>query len=454
MPFAIVDIETTGGYAAANGITEIAIRIHDGKSVIDSFETLINPGIKIPYYIRGLTGINDAMVANAPRFAEVAEKINNLLQGNIFIAHSVNFDYSFIKHALAACGYELNLKKLCTVRLSRQIFPGLRSYSLGNICGYLNISIKGRHRAGGDAEATVQLFEQLLANDNNRVIEKFQKRNSRENMLPPNVPKKQFEQLPDAPGVYYFHDSKGKILYVGKALSIKKRVTGHFSNNSPNKQKQDFLRNVYNISCEPCGNELMALILESHQIKHYWPQYNRVQKRNEAVFGIIDYTDQRGFKRLAIEKMKRGVKPLAAFGTYIDGLAVMRQVTDEFDLCHRLTGIATDTAVCEEKKCACLGSTKKKINQYNKKVEKAVSALTKNESFVILEEGRKQDEIAVVMVEKGEFKRMGFINPEELNPACLTPEVFEKLPMYRENFNIRQIISGYKINHPEKVMMI
>ncbi|HLP21810.1 MAG TPA: exonuclease domain-containing protein, partial [Chitinophagales bacterium] len=267
MEYAIVDIETTGGHAASNGITEISIQVHNGKQVTQVYETLINPGYKIPYYIKGLTGITDEMVADAPTFAEVAADIWGILAGRVFVAHSVNFDYSFIKTHLAANGYELNTKKLCTIRLSRKIFPGASSYGLGKICGFLGIEIDDRHRAGGDARATVKLFEMLLERDTEDLIQKSLKKNSKEQSLPPNVPKEQFETLPSAPGIYYFKDSKGKVVYVGKAKDIKKRVSSHFSNNSAAKQKQEFMRTIHAIHFEVCGSELMALLLESHEIK-------------------------------------------------------------------------------------------------------------------------------------------------------------------------------------------
>ncbi len=156
--YAIVDIETTGGHASAFGITEIAVFIHDGSRIIKHFETLINPQQNIPSYITALTGINNAMVASAPVFEEIAPTLFDILKDQIFVAHNVNFDYSFIHHHLKVAGYELNVKKLCTVRLGRKVFPGLPSYSLGKLCRTLDLPIENRHRAGGDAQATVLLF--------------------------------------------------------------------------------------------------------------------------------------------------------------------------------------------------------------------------------------------------------------------------------------------------------
>src|SRR5215212_4057502 len=159
--YAIVDIETTGCYAAANGIIEISIQIFDGEKVVEQFETLVNPQQNIPKYIQAFTGITNEMVQDAPKFEEVAQTVFTYLQGNIFVAHNVNFDYSFIKSHLDFYGYSFSAKKLCTVRLSRQIFPGLPSYSLGNLCHSLQIGLVNRHRAGGDSAATVVLFKKL-----------------------------------------------------------------------------------------------------------------------------------------------------------------------------------------------------------------------------------------------------------------------------------------------------
>src|SRR6187431_1258841 len=266
--YAIVDIETTGSYASANGITEVAIHVFDGSKIVKKFESLINPLQPIPRYIQSFTGITDEMVANAPQFDEVAEDIFNILNENIFIAHNVNFDYSFLKSHLLRAGHDLRSKKLFTVRLSRRIFPGFPSYSLGNLCHSLEIDIHNRHRAGGDAEATVKVFCKLLENDKENFISKSLLRNSKEQSLPPNVSKQHFEALPTTPGVYYFHDGKGKIIYVGKAINIRSRVNSHFSNNSETRQKQNFITHIHSISFKSCATELMASILESVEIKN------------------------------------------------------------------------------------------------------------------------------------------------------------------------------------------
>lgn len=379
MEFAIVDIETTGGHASGNSITEVSIQLFDGEKVFQRFETLINPGSNIPYYITGLTGITNQMVQNAPPFTQVAKQIFELLQGRIFVAHAVNFDYSFLKAQLKDCGYELQCKKLCTVRLSRKIFPGFPSYSLGNLCSALDITITNRHRAGGDAEATVVLFKRLLDADSNTVYS-FLKRGSKEQALPPHLPKQEFEALPETPGVYYFQNRKGKVVYVGKAVSIKKRVSGHFSNNSPGKQKQDFMRDVYHIRYTECPTENEALKLETREIKRLWPLYNRAQKGYEPLYGIVHYYDQNGFGRLAVKKMRTKREAAIPVKNVLEGQDLLRKLVSEFDLCLRLSGIPKSKEYCVETNCICCQTGKQQIAGYNQKAEEALQLL-KESSF-------------------------------------------------------------------------
>jgi len=196
----------------------------------------------------------------------------------------------------------------------------------------------------------------------------------------------------------------------------------------------------------------MALILESHQIKHLWPEHNRSQKRFEPVYGIMEYDDQRGFRRLALDKVRKNTKPVIAFSNLTDGFSLLRQAVEEFELCPRLTGIATDTTACEEKGCACLSGKKAEIALYNKKLAEAIKAFSKDESFVIVEKGRSATEVALVVVDNGVFKQMGYLPKKEFKKEKLNPTQLEALPVYRENFNIRQIISSYRNNYPENVV--
>ena len=453
--YAIVDIETTGSYSAANGITEISIHVFDGTNVIEKFETLINPRQPIPRYIQAMTGISDEMVADAPAFEDVAENIYNILNDKIFIAHSVNFDYSFIKGHLAAHGYNLDCKKLCTVRLSRKLIPGKQSYSLGNLCDSLGIYINDRHRAGGDAEATVKLFRLLLENDKEDFIQKSLQRNSKEQALPPNVPKSDFDKLPYTPGVYYFHNEKGKIVYVGKAKNIRYRVNSHFSNNSESRQKQNFMRHVYSISYESCGTELMACIMESSEIKKLWPIFNQSQKRWEDVYGIFLFEDQNGYKRLAIEKNKRYLTPVYTFHYLIDGHAILRKLIDDFHLCPKLCFMQINDEPCAGtnlEKCKGACEKKEKPAKYNKRLDEAINSLTKQPSYIITDKGLGADDQSCILVENGKLYGMGYIpgNVQITDPFY----VKDYTTPLKENAFLRNLLAGYIAKYPANVKMI
>ncbi|MCE2997552.1 MAG: ribonuclease H-like domain-containing protein, partial [Flammeovirgaceae bacterium] len=269
--YAIVDIETTGGYADNHRITEIAIYHHDGNRITDNFRTLLNPGRKIPHFITGLTGITSQMVEEAPTFEEMAEEIHSWLKDRIFVAHNAHFDYSFLKKEFDGAGINWQTKKLCTVRLSRKIIPGLDSYSLGRLAESLGVRIPDRHRAGGDAHATAKIFSILLQRDDSGIITKALKRNSGETILPPNLNKEDFDKLPSKAGVYYFLDGHGQVIYVGKAVNIKKRIAGHFTGEAREWNRSNIRNEIHNITYELTGSDLIALILESQEIRRLWP---------------------------------------------------------------------------------------------------------------------------------------------------------------------------------------
>jgi DNA polymerase-3 subunit epsilon len=453
--YAIVDIETTGGYAAANGITEISIHLFDGNAVTEKFETLINPRQPIPNYITAITGISNKMVANAPAFEDVAEKIHSLLHDKIFIAHNVNFDYSFVKSHLKDAGYDLNSKKLCTVRLSRKIFPGFPSYSLGKLCRSLGITIHDRHRAGGDTAATVQVFQLLLQHDKEQHIQKSLQRNSKEWILPPNVPKEHFEKLPYTPGVYYFHNEKGKVVYVGKANNIRYRVNSHFSNNSESRQKQNFMQHVHAISYQTCGTELMACILESTEIKKRWPVFNSSQKRWEDVYGIFVYEDQNGYQRLAIDKNRKRLNPVYTFHYIVDGHAIIRKLIKDYNLCPKLCFLQKDDDKCEginEEYCFGACEQLEPAVEYNERVKKACDSLRSQLSFAIIDKGINGDDQSCILVQDGKFYGMGYI-PADAQIANVET-IKEYLSIYKENSYIRNLVNSYAARFPAKVIML
>jgi DNA polymerase III subunit epsilon len=450
--YAIVDIETTGGYAANNDITEIAIVLHDGQSVINRFESLVRPVRTIPYYIQVLTGISNDMVAAAPSFEELAPQLYELLQGRIFVAHNVNFDYSFLKHHFDTAGFDLNCNKLCTVRLSKKVFPGLPSYSLGNLCRHFGITIYNRHRAGGDTDATVRLLEHLLQHNAEPHIQQFIRRGAREQSLPPNLPKEQVDQLPYTPGVYYFHNQTGKVIYVGKAKNLKYRVSSHFTHNGSGKQRQDFLRNIYSISYQSCSTELMAFILESVEIKRLWPEFNNSQKRFTHSFGLYMFEDNSGYMRLAIDKKKKHMQPLYTFNLLTEGHRLVNKLIERFTLCPKLCFMQTAPGPCTGTGDAtCLGACEHKepVAEYNGRVAEALQWLEEwLPTFAVVDAGNERNEQSCILMEKGKFYGMGYI-PADVG-ITNREELKNYLTRYPENDYIRGLVYQYVERYPNK----
>lgn len=455
MHYAIVDIETTGGYAARNGIIEISVQIFDGTRVIETFESLVNPHQTIPRYIQAFTGITNEMVETAPSFEEIAEQVYTILQGHVFVAHNVNFDYSFVKSHLDFYGYTFTAKKLCTVRLARQIFPGFPSYSLGNLCTSLGIDLQNRHRAAGDASATVQLFKMMLENDTKGCIKTALHRNSKDAVLPPHVSLADFQALPSTPGVYYFLDGKEKVVYVGKAKNIKTRVNSHFSNNSDSRQKQNFLKHIHHIRFQSTATELMAEILESAEIKRLWPAFNTSQKKPEEVYGIFVYEDQNGYMRLATEKRRKNSNPIYTFHYKVDGHGVLRKLMHEFSLCPKLCFVQTSADTCtgiQDQHCNGACEKKEAPELYNDRVLQAIASLTRRPSYVVLDEGLTEHEVSCIMVVKGSFFGMGYL-PKDFDNIS-HEAIAEYITPYKENSYIRHVLNAFYNNNPEKIKIL
>ena len=441
--FAIVDIETTGSHAGANSITEIAILVHDGIQVIDSFQSLINPGTTIPPFISRLTGITNEMLIHAPRFHEIAKKIWNMTEDSVFVAHSVNFDYSFIREEFKTLGADFKRPKLCTVRLSRKVFPGNASYSLGNICKTLNIEIKNRHRAMGDAEATVRLFEKCLLNDRDNIVAKSLKKNSKESTLPPNLPIEVFNELPDKTGVYYFYNLKGDIIYVGKAINIRKRIISHFS--GPTAARFAFISSIANITYTICGTELIALLLESSEIKRLFPIYNQAQKFDRCNYILTEYVDQKGIKHLVFTRYNKKLKAITHFRSFDAGREFVFHLIKDYNLCPKYCGMYSGAGPClDHKQSLCNGicDDKESVGAYNKRVDSALKKIYKNlQTSIIIDVGRTLGEKSVVLVEEGIYKGFGYCNE---NFTIDTPEKAREiiLPL-KHNPDVQRILEAW-----------
>jgi DNA polymerase-3 subunit epsilon len=449
--YAIVDIETTGGSPQIEKITEIAIFIHNGDSIVKEYSTLINPEKKIPYHISSLTGITNAMVAESPKFYEVAKTIVKLTSDCIFVAHNVTFDYQFIRSEFKRLGYNFEREKLCTVQLSRRLIPGLPSYSLGKICNYLNIKIFDRHRAGGDAYATVKLFEYLLNRSKAKSYPLGELNSIDKKNLHPDFQPEKLKTLPQSPGVYYFFDDRRELIYIGKSKDIKSRVLSHFRNYS-SKKSIEMLQSIAEVDYETTGSELVALLKESDEIKKHKPVFNRAQRRTYSMYGLYHYTDKQGYIcfTLAKNNIKNEV-PLRSFSNQRAGKAYVDKIVKQYDLCMKLCGLYPSGGACfayEIADCrgACIG--KEKPEEYNLRANQVVDEHSfQFDSFFILEPGKNSEEQAVIKIECGKYIGYGYLgtgniggNLENLD-ACIHP--------YKDNRDIQQILRNYLLSHPE-----
>ena len=444
MKFAIVDIETTGGNAQSSGITEIGIVLVDDNLITGEFETLVNPEQPIPFHITMLTGITNHMVEDAPKFDEIAGDLYELLKDRVFVAHNVHFDYSFILHQFQESGINWSAKKMCTVRYARKVWPGMRSYGLGKLCLSRGVVNDARHRALGDARATSQLFLQMLTADAQRqYLHEMLKTGSGAAILPMNVPAELWVALPELPGVYYFRDQVGKVLYVGKAVNIRRRVRGHFSNTKKSRKLQEWARRIFSIDFEICVSELHSLALEELEIKRLWPEFNLGQKRPNPAYALYDFFDQRGFRRLVVTKLSKYSRPLALFHRPEDCFRWGRKLADEFEVDEQLL-FATGRYNGE--------STEALVQEHNEKIAKGIEALqTRLPNFVYFEKSRhpgQTEKTVCYLIENGCFAGMRVI---EDYSDMLPDDIPGLIKREKDNEYIRMLILRQAMLHPERV---
>lgn len=445
--YAIIDVETTGAAAKYGKLTEIAIILHDGIAVTQTFSTLINPECNIPYNITRLTGITNEMVADAPKFYEAAKKIIELTAGKIFVAHNAMFDYSFVKEEFKRLGYDFKRKTICTVKLGRKLLPGHRSYSLGNICADLEIQITDRHRAIGDALATAKLFEILIQQNNLLESSLFV-----ENTYP--LSKERIAKIPARTGVYYFYDAQGNLIYIGKSKDIHQRVLTHF-NNSQTKKAIEMRNRITDVSWEETGSELVALLLESAEIKKHKPLYNRSQRRSAFNYGLFSFEDSSGYLNLRINKIEGDEIPLTTFHFQQEGLDYLHNLAQKYALCKKLCHLDNSAAGCFNAQLhdcygACTGA--EGAESYNLRVNKSVHALRyRSQNFFLIDQGRTKNENAIVKILNGQFIGFGYLSIDYTIQHL--ESLHECIQRYPDNRDIRTIIKGY-INRNKNLKII
>ncbi|UGU16222.1 GIY-YIG nuclease family protein [Sinomicrobium kalidii] len=454
--YAILDIETTGGQYNEEGITEIAIYKYDGHKVTDRFISLVNPEREIQPFVVNLTGINNTMLRSAPKFYEVAKRIVEITEDCILVAHNAQFDYRILRTEFQRLGFEYQRKTICTVELSQKLIPEADSYSLGKLVRSLGIPVSDRHRASGDAQATVKLFKLLLAKDQSKEIVRASIKSENTGTLSPKL-LNIVEQLPEKVGVYYIHREDGGIIYIGKSKNIKRRVNQHFARTA--KKARLIQKEVVAVTYEETGNELIALLKENEEIKKNQPKYNRSRKRKLFAYGLFQQKNEHGYTELFTDRLKNNRssalrKPVATFTSIHEAKNTLYKLTEEFELCNKLTGLSDAKKHCfnysiQKCKGACINL--ESTGEYNERAENAVKKYSyPHNNMLIIDKGRETGERSVVMIEKSEFKGIAFydlnyqINNIDILKQVLTP--------MKNNADARHIIqmylrknNGYKI---------
>ena len=446
MIFSIIDVETTG--YPKNKITDISIFSTDGKSIIKEFHSLVNPSTTIPRNITRLTGISDETVKDAPKFFEIAKQVLDNTKDSIFVAHNVNFDFNVIKNEYKELGYSFKRKKLCTVKLSRKIIPGYKSYSLGKLCADLKIPIHGRHRAKGDAFATFKLFKLLFEKSNGNLIEN--EIYNKQLTVSKYLHEKDLDYLPNEIGVYYFWNNDNKIIYVGKSIKIKDRVISHFRNSSKKEIKlcQEATKVTYTIT----GSDLIAQLLESAEIKKHYPIFNRKQKRIGENYALTYFTNNVGIIELKIDYLKRVTNPLITYEGSKKAKDHLKYIVETNQFCLKYCDLEKGKNSCfyfQIKKCLGICCNKESNGEYNKRVLKFIMATQPkklNES--LFTSGRNRKEIGFVFIENGVYKGFGFI-PKESRFRD-NEYLKKKLIKQNDNRDARRIIRSYVKN--EKIV--
>jgi len=444
--YAILDIETTGGQFNEEGITEIAVYKYDGHEIVDQFISLINPEIPIQPFVVKLTGINNEMLRSAPKFFEVAKRIIEITNDCVLVAHNASFDYRILRTEFRRLGYDFNIKTLCTVELSQRLLPEQPSHSLGKLVRALGIPMADRHRASGDAMATVKLFKMLLDKDLEKTITKELIKFEVIKGVSPRL-LDIIESLPSRTGIYYIHREDGTIIFIGQSKNIKKRVNQHFTGITRTSKK--IQAEVFTVTFEETGSELIALLKESEEIKKNRPVYNRSTRKKTMSWAIYAEKDTNGYLNLKLQKADGRKKEITAFPNEQEGKGALNRITSSYLLCPKLTGLSNSKNTCiKYEKGECDGACTEQITpeEYNSRVQVFIDKnLFDNKNMIIIDKGRKTGEHSAILIEKGILQGYAFY---DLNYQILKPEILKNiLVSMPNNKDTRTYIQSYLRKH-------
>jgi DNA polymerase-3 subunit epsilon len=378
-PLVFVDIETTGGSHFTSRVLEVGVVRVENSRVVATYQTLLHPDSDIPPFITGFTGITNAQVADSPRFAAVADELAEILDGAVFVAHNVRFDYSFLKMEFERAGVPFRPQLLCTVRLSRRLFPQFRTHKLQDLIVRHGLEAPARHRAYDDAHCLWQFYQLLLAEFDLDTVEEAVRAQLKAQAVPSQLDRAQVEALPEGPGVYIFEDEDGLPLYVGKSVTVKRRVMSHFSSDYERGTEQKLARAVKKLRGIPTPGELSALLLESDMIKDLQPVYNRLLRRRKQMTLVVAARTPEGYATVSVHDAtdispEDSTKLLAVYTTKARANQSLHALTMRYRLCPKLMGLERTNRACFQSqlgKCdgACEGG--EGVPSYNERFDAA-----------------------------------------------------------------------------------
>ena len=386
------------------------------------------------------------MLRSAPKFYEVAKRIVEITEDCILVAHNAQFDYRILTTEFKRLGFNFERENLCTVELSKKLIPDLPSYSLGKLVRSLGIPVSDRHRAAGDATATVKLFKMLLDKDVEKTIIKAAIRLDPKHQMEPKLIDI-ISKLPSVTGVYYIHKADGEIIYIGKSKNIKSRINQHFTGQTPKSKKIQL--EVATVTYDETGSELVALLKESEEIKRNKPKFNRALRRTIFTHGLFSFRDAEGYINLKIEKIKGNHKPITTFSNHESGKSFMNKVVEKNQLCQKLCGLYKTANSCfgyDIKSCAGACISEEPTETYNKRVLNVIESHTfKDQNMILIDFGRAVDERSAVLIENGVFRGYAYFN---LNFQIHTTAVLKSIltPM-EHNKDAQHIIQSFMRRH-------
>ena len=381
--FAFLDLETTGGSAGHDRITEIGIRFWRNGAVVDEWQTLLNPRMRIPAFIERFTGITNAMVADAPEFAEVADELEDRLKDCVFVAHNARFDYGFVKAEFRRLMRPFAARVLCTVKLSRRLYPEFRRHNMDALIQRHGLAAVQRHRAMGDVSAMMDFFTHTLVDHGpdkvGEAVRVLLQRPSVPSHLPPDV----LDEVPAVPGVYRFYGENDVLLYVGKSTNIAQRVASHFSGDHNSSRGIRLSESMRRLEWTETAGELGALLLELKQIKSLHPLYNRRSRPAKTLWSIELTPNGQGYLQA---RLTQQIEPhrlgdyYGLFRSKRDAQRALTGIAGKNELCNKLLDLepAEQAGPCFQRslgrcKGACEGS--EDITRYNLRVQIAFHSL-------------------------------------------------------------------------------